>query len=338
VVPTSRRIYGGLTSNFHLANGLVQRGHEVSVVHVDLLGFGIGQVADLPWFTFDERVDHQFVEYVDYRSFPDADFVFTMSEQDGIPPTRKGLPLLTIRAHGLYTPRASNDQPFFAPYPKVVPARWLVDIGRRLGVRQEQLVLVPNGIDHEKYRLTRPIEGRSPRASMVHSNHPTKGSPIGLQALALVKQEIPEFEAVVFGHTEPRQQIPPWITFRLDPPQREIVDKIYNRSAVFISPSLVEGFGLPCVEAMACGCALVTTDNGGSREYAIPGQTALVCPPKDSRSMAANITELLRDEGHRVSLSRRGREYVTRFDWETSTETLERFLISYGEAPTRYLG
>ncbi|MGH9024719.1 MAG: glycosyltransferase family 4 protein [Acidimicrobiia bacterium] len=335
VVQTTRRVVGGLTSNYELANSLARRGHSINVVHVDFFGFGVRTIADIPWFRFDERVQHRFVEQVDYASFPDADFIFTMSEQDGVPPARYGLPLITIRAYGLYR-KTENERPYYAPYPKVVPARWLVDVGRRMGVPEQQLVLVPNGVDHEKYRLIRPIEGRAARVSMVHSNHPTKGSTVGLAALAMVKEVVPEIEVVVFGHTKPRHQVAPWIIYRHDPPQREIVDEIYNGSAVFISPSIVEGFGKPCVEAMACGCALVTTDNGGSRDYAIDGETALVCPPKDSRAMATNIVNLLRDEGQRVGLARRGREYVERFDWDRSAETLERFLVTYGERPAHY--
>ena len=261
-----------------------------------------------------------------------------MSEQDGVPPARQGLPLISIRAHGIYLPEPENDRPFHAPYPKVVPARWLIDVGRRLGVRDEQLVFVPDGLDHEKYRVINPIAGRGARIAMVHNNNRTKGSRFGLRALAMVRDAMPEVEATVFSQVEPRNKIPPGVIFRHDPPQREIVEEIYNRSAIFISPSIVEGFGLPCIEAMACGCALVTTENGGSREYAIDGETALVRPPKDSQALVNSIVKLMRNEDQRADLARRGCEYVKRFDWDTSAEILERFLMTYEAAPARYMG
>ncbi|MGH9024720.1 MAG: glycosyltransferase family 4 protein [Acidimicrobiia bacterium] len=337
VVLTSPRIVGGIASNFYLANSLARLGHDVTVAHVDLFQFGVRAVADISWFAFDERVQHRFVEQVDYGSFPDADFIFVMSTDDGVPPTRNGLPLISIRGYGIYR-KDSDERSYHAPYPKVVPARWLVDVGTRMGVPEQQLVLVPNGVDHEKYRLIRPMEGRGPIVAMVYRNHPTKGAVFGLEALAMVKSAVPEVEAVVFGQAEPRHDIAPWIVYRHDPPQPEIVDEIYNGSAVFLSSSVVEGFGKPCIEAMACGCALVTTDNGGSRDYAIDGETALVSPPKDSRAMATKIEILLQDQARRAGLAQRGSEYVKRFDWDTSAETLERFLIAYGEQPERLLG
>ena len=66
---------------------------------------------------------------------------------------------------------------------------------------------------------------------------------------------------------------------------RQLVDEIYNTSRVFLCTSWVEGFGLTNVEAMACGAALVTTDNGGSRDYALHGETALVAPCGDVGSV-----------------------------------------------------
>src|SRR6185295_14141998 len=101
----------------------------------------------------------------------------------------------------------------------------------------------------------------------------------------------------------------------------------YNRSRIFLCSSRVEGFGLPSIEAMACGAALVTTSNGGSDDYAIHGETALVCEPDDITGMADHIARLLRDDELRIRLARQGAEYVRRtFDWDVSAEKLETFL------------
>ncbi len=335
VIPTSPRVVGGITSNFYLANHLTRRGHDVTIVHVDLLGYGVTSVDDISWFAFDERVENRFLPRADYAEMPDADFTFVMSVDDGIPPDRNGLPLITIRGYGIYS-KATDEGSFRAPYPKVVPARWLVDVGRDMGVSEDEIVLVPNGMDHAKYRVTRPIEDRPARVSMVYRSHPTKGAKFGLHALTRLKRKVPDAAATVFGNKEPDHEIESWITYRQDPPQREIVDDIYNGSAVFLTPSVVEGFGKPPIEAMACGCALVTTDNGGSSDYAIDGETALVCPPKDSRALADAIMRLLRDDDLRSAIAKRGRDYVARFDWDNSAATLERFLVDYGADPARW--
>jgi glycosyltransferase involved in cell wall biosynthesis len=105
---------------------------------------------------------------------------------------------------------------------------------------------------------------------------------------------------------------------------------------VFINSSLLEGFGLACVEAMACGCALVTTANGGSDDYAIHAETALVSDADDASTMADHIESLLLDDETRTHLALRGRDYVQRFDWDMSAEILESFLRNYQSEPDRY--
>jgi L-malate glycosyltransferase len=87
---------------------------------------------------------------------------------------------------------------------------------------------------------------------------------------------------------------------------------------------------------MACGCALVTTDNGGFDDFAIDGETALVSPPRDVDSMAHNIVTLLTDDGQRVRIGRTGNRYYRRFDWDASAGVLEAFLLRYQAEPGRY--
>lgn len=97
----------------------------------------------------------------------------------------------------------------------------------------------------------------------------------------------------------------------------------YDAAQVFVVGSQYEGFCQPGLEALACGVPLVTTDNGGCREYAIDGETALVVPPDDPVAMAAAIRRLLDDEVLAKELVTNGLELVERdFDWERRTDEL----------------
>ena len=88
---------------------------------------------------------------------------------------------------------------------------------------------------------------------------------------------------------------------------------------------------------MACGCALVTTDNGGSRDYAVDGETALVVPPGDAAGLAAAAERLLRDDAARARLAGAGAELVRRrFDWDNTAALLEPHLEAYVADPGRY--
>jgi glycosyltransferase involved in cell wall biosynthesis len=88
---------------------------------------------------------------------------------------------------------------------------------------------------------------------------------------------------------------------------------------------------------MACGAALVTTANGGSRDYAVDGETALVRPVGDACGLAAALVELVSDGGLRSRLAAAGERHVRRFDWDEGARTLEGHLASYLADPDRYL-
>lgn len=101
----------------------------------------------------------------------------------------------------------------------------------------------------------------------------------------------------------------------------------YASCGVFAVGSWFEGFGQPGLEALACGAPLVTTDNGGCREYAIDGETALVVPPRDTEAMARAIGRLLEDRALARRLRANGLELVARdFDWEARTDELAEVL------------
>jgi glycosyltransferase involved in cell wall biosynthesis len=302
------------------------------MLHFSLQGAGIKSLEDIGWFRLDEGINHIFASTSQDLQLPDADFIFWCNNNIS---RRKGQPLTFIQGYRVFA-RNVEEAAYRSPCPKICTATWLVDVGKQLGVPTKQLVHIPYGLKHEKYRLVTPLNERPFRISMVHSNHPKKGASFGLAALKKVKRKFPEVDVVVFGTQDPDQAIPSWMTFRKSPDQTEIVNEIYNKSRVFVMPSILEGFGLPCIEAMACGCALVTTANGGSRDYAIHGETALVSEPSDVRAMADHIENLLTDDGYRISLAMRGLEYVKRFSWEKSTGMLEAFLKTYGKSPEYY--
>ena len=90
----------------------------------------------------------------------------------------------------------------------------------------------------------------------------------------------------------------------------------------------------PGLEALACAAPLVTTDNGGCREYAIDGETALVVPPRDARAMADAIRRLLDDDALAARLVANGLEVVERdFDWERRTDEFEAVLDGLSAEP-----
>jgi glycosyltransferase involved in cell wall biosynthesis len=161
---------------------------------------------------------------------------------------------------------------------------------------------------------------------MMFSYVPFKRSADGIKALTIAKQQFPDLEAVLFGVSPRAPSLPPWITYVSDPSQQYLVENILNRSSIVLSPSLAEGFGLPAAEGAACGCAVVSTDSGGVRDFIIPGESGLLSAPGDPEALARNLCRLLGDDNLRVQLAELGRLSVQRLDWERSADLLESFL------------
>jgi glycosyltransferase involved in cell wall biosynthesis len=99
----------------------------------------------------------------------------------------------------------------------------------------------------------------------------------------------------------------------------QLVD-LYNGACVFAIPSLYEGFGVPALEAMACGTPVLAGRAGSLPE--IVGQAAYLVDPTETASIAAGLSELLRDTGLRDRLVARGYERTREFSWERAAERI----------------
>ena len=99
---------------------------------------------------------------------------------------------------------------------------------------------------------------------------------------------------------------------------------VYSGAALFVFPSLHEGFGLPLLEAMACGVPVVTSNISSMPEVA--GDAAVLVDPRDEQGLAAAIARLLRDEALRDRLREAGIARARQFSWEaTARRTLDAY-------------
>jgi glycosyltransferase involved in cell wall biosynthesis len=97
----------------------------------------------------------------------------------------------------------------------------------------------------------------------------------------------------------------------------EDVAALYRGAAALVFPSLFEGFGMPLLEAMACGCPVVCSDTTSLPEIA--GDAAVLCPPRDADAFADALARVLKDVDLRADLRRRGFERATLYSWRKFT-------------------
>lgn len=159
------------------------------------------------------------------------------------------------------------------------------------------------------------------------SNKPHKNL---LRLLAAWQRLSAEETLVIAGawdrrYEEPRRLVEVWglgERVRLLGPVAEAdLPALYSAATLFVFPSLYEGFGLPVVEAMACGTPVACSDRGSLKEAA--GEAALLFDSLDVEAMASGLGRLLADEALRAELARRGLAQAARFSWEkTAAATL----------------
>jgi glycosyltransferase involved in cell wall biosynthesis len=96
--------------------------------------------------------------------------------------------------------------------------------------------------------------------------------------------------------------------------------RLYTRADLLASPSLYEGFGLPVLEAMACGCPVVIGDRGALPEVA--GAAGFQVNPLDIRAIKEGMRELIENQTLRAALREEGKKGAARFTWDRSTQVV----------------
>jgi glycosyltransferase involved in cell wall biosynthesis len=210
------------------------------------------------------------------------------------------------------------------PMEKLVIAQWLEDIARQLG---EPSAFVPNAIDHKFFeRVTSPADRGSATVLFQSMERELKGSADAVAAIEKLRKEGLNLEVLVFGRVDPSLfGLSQPYEFHYDPPQAKLVE-LYNRAAIYVTPSHIEGWSLTLAEAAACGAALVASDIGGHRDLAIAGRNALLFRTRDIDGLAASIRCLVLDAPTRLQLAEQSWIDVQVFDWDVASCRLELLL------------
>jgi glycosyltransferase involved in cell wall biosynthesis len=146
-----------------------------------------------------------------------------------------------------------------------------------------------------------------------------------------VRARVPSLWLVGFGVKRPRGPLA-YDEFYENLPQERLAD-LYSGSDIYLCPSWDEGLGMPSMEAMACGSALVTYDNGGCRDYARDGETALVARRRDLDDLTLKLEAMASDAALRARIAAAGMTFITTaFDWARAVARLESLLEAASDA------
>lgn len=207
---------------------------------------------------------------------------------------------------------------------KIAIATWLKKLFA--GEFGQDAALLTNTIDTKAFfpGPPRTKDGTIRILLLVHT-YPWKGTREGIDMVAALKKSNPGIKLIGFGvRTKDR---PDGIDeYHYNPSQKELRE-LYASADIFLCPSWDEGFGLPSIEAMACGAALVTYDNGGSRDYAFHEKTALVARHRDTTDLQAQLGRLVSDPALRARIADEGKRFAAGLpNWDERAQELEDIL------------
>lgn len=199
-----------------------------------------------------------------------------------------------LRSRMVVVPNAASES-FFRP-----PTELGNEVLRRLGVAGRPFVLVPGGLHHRKnadliLRAWPHIQRRNPELSVVVINH---SNPMYLERAEALG---PSF--ILGGFQEEAQLV-----------------ALYNAAELVWFPTRYDGFGMPVIEAMACGTPVVSSNTTGIPEVA--GDAALLLAPDRMDDHVEAISWLLGDAAERGRMSQRGRARSARYTWANSARQL----------------
>lgn len=281
------------------------------------------------WFDLSSGIARRCIFSIDDRSVPDGDWVFATAASTA--PGVAGLSAAKGKKGYLiqgFETWEMDEEGLAGTYrlgmTNVAIAQWLKEVVDE-ATGTDDCVCISNPVDTKAFHPQAGVVRGVHTVAVLHHRGEHKGFRFAWAALEKAKEAIPDLKVEMFGTCPPPDGLPDWVSYTKDATTDQL-SRIYSSSSAYVCASVNEGYGLTCVEAMACGCALVVTDFAGAKEYAVDGVNSLVVPVGAVDALAAGIERVLSDDGLRRRLAAGGLETAQRLDWEIAVDSFAKVL------------
>jgi len=199
------------------------------------------------------------------------------------------------------------------------------DIIKYLRYPSERIKVIPLGVDHNKYKKVAYKADKKNHIILHVGGGGSHKNVHGLiKAFYKLKRKHTNVKMIQAGEPEKVYRdlirelgLQNDIQFIGFASEKEVI-KLYNMADVFVFPSYYEGFGLPPLEAMACGCPVITSNTSSLPE--VVGNAGIMLNPNDIEGLANAIYEVLNNEGLREDMIKKGLDRAKLFSWKRTGE------------------
>lgn len=334
--PTNH-IVGGYKTVYDLCNFLVKKNNEVIIYYSsfnmkinDLLKYPFRMIISkkrIKWYNLNSKIKKKYILISSNSVIESADcYILTASalvnaiEQYNLLDLNKTIHF--IQDHEIW---ATSEQilkhVYSLPTRKVVVSHWLKDLVEEYS--PTKINIISNGVDLDMFKIKNSIKNRNPYSiAMLFHTDKRKGIERSINILIKLKEEFPDLKCIMFGSPQRSKIIPNWVEYYRNVSQNEL-PSIYNQCSIYFCGSYYEGFGLTGLESLICGCALVSTDTKGVREYAQNDYNALLSDPNDDNQLYLNLKKLLLDTNLKNKIANNASKKIKEHD---KYKQMEKFL------------
>lgn len=331
---------GGHKVIYEYANELASKGHDVSCVYLPqntfyqlhlpnalriiILDIYIRLYGPRKWFALDKNIKNRVYNNKTIKSDLVLASAIETSQLVKKFPAQSGKQIYLIQDFENWN---CSEETVYASYnagmTNIVVAKWLKEIVDKHSTKPS--FLVSNGINTDLFNC-KGLERRRHSIVFHYRDADYKGPQYALEVIRKLADKYNDLVADVISIEDKPETLPKCCIYHQKITPKEVA-KINNHTEIFMCTSIEEGFGLPGLEAMACGCAVVSSSYKGVLEYAVDGENALLSPIRDVDTMVANIVSLFEDDELRKKIARNGIETGKERSLEKSAKEFEKILM-----------